>query len=149
MDREFQSIEPSDEDKEFWQDIIYNDGRIDEEQVMKELCDYRFVMQQASKVYDHVTGGKLSKIMYKAETIIAEADDLFNKTFEENMDEYLKDKTEELQARERALIEAVSKPLEQTYEYEGSFAELYPVLKQGINEALRILEQAKKQEVEK
>ena len=42
--------------KEFWKDIIYKDGKIDEEQVMKELHDYSFLMEQASLVYEQISG---------------------------------------------------------------------------------------------
>jgi len=63
---------------EFWKDIIYKNGKLDEEQVLKELCDYMYVMKEVPKVYCHITGGKLSKIMYPASTIIAVADDLIS-----------------------------------------------------------------------
>ena len=60
------------DNKQFWKDIIYKDGKIDEEQVMKELEDYSFLMEQAGIVYCEVTGGLLSKVSYNAKTIIAE-----------------------------------------------------------------------------
>jgi len=64
---------------DFWRDIIYKNGKLDEEQVLKELFDYYFVMQQVPKVYCAITNGQLSKLMYKAETIIAKyEDDLSN-----------------------------------------------------------------------
>ena len=88
-----------DEDKDFWKEIIYKDGKLDEEQMFKELSDFRFVMHNVSKVYDHVTGGKLSKIMYTAETVIAEADDLLTKTVEEDV----KEATEELLSEQAEL----------------------------------------------
>ena len=64
-----------------WKEIIYKDGKIDEEQVMKELEDYGFLMEQASKVYCAVTGGKLSKTNYHAHTIIQE--------YEQSFDDYV------------------------------------------------------------
>ena len=60
---------------EFWKSIVEKDGKLNIEQVKKELADYYFVMKQVPKVYSHITGGKLSKIMYEAETVIAHADD--------------------------------------------------------------------------
>lgn len=51
-----------------WKEIIYKNGKIDIEQVYKELDDYAFLMEQASKVYNHFT--QLSKTNYFAETII-------------------------------------------------------------------------------
>ncbi len=54
--------------KKDWKSIIYKNGKIDIEQVYKELDDYAFLMEQASKVYNHFTN--LSKTNYFAETII-------------------------------------------------------------------------------
>jgi len=55
--------------KEDWKEIIYKDGKIDEEQVFKELEDFAFLMEQASTVYEHFTG--LAKTNYFAQTIIS------------------------------------------------------------------------------
>ena len=75
--------------REDWEDIIYKNEKIDEEQVFKELKDYAFLMEQASKVYSYVTGGKLRKTNYKAETIIQE--------YEQSVDDYVhKDDLREL-----------------------------------------------------
>lgn len=66
----------------YWDDIIFNpDGSINIDQVKKELSDYSFLMEQASKVYCYVTHGKMSKLNYKADTIIAEIADYITKTF--------------------------------------------------------------------
>jgi len=54
--------------KKDWKEIIYKNGKIDTTQVFKELDDYAFLMEQASKVYNHFT--QLSKTNYFAETII-------------------------------------------------------------------------------
>ena len=69
------------EAKEFWKDIIYKDGKLDEEQVMKELTDYYFALQEVPKVYDAITNGKLSKISYFAQTIISEYEDDLTKNY--------------------------------------------------------------------
>lgn len=65
-------------DDEFWKEIIYKDGKIDEEQVLKELADFGFVMTELSKVYCHITGGLLSKPMYYAEGVISKADEYYD-----------------------------------------------------------------------
>ena len=62
-----------------WKQIIYKNGKINEEQVMKELADFSFVMKEVPKVYCEITGGFLSKIMYPAEVVLAE----FNERFED------------------------------------------------------------------
>lgn len=54
-----------------WKSLIYTDGKLDEEKVKNELMDYGFLLEQVPKVYDAVTGGKLSKTNYHAQTIIA------------------------------------------------------------------------------
>jgi len=63
--------------KQFWQDIIYKNGKIDEKQVMKELADFYFVMQEVPKVYCAITGGSLSKINYPSEVILGEFEERF------------------------------------------------------------------------
>jgi len=55
--------------KKDWKEIIYRNGKINATQVFKELADYSFLMEQASKVYNHFTG--LSKTNYFANTIIS------------------------------------------------------------------------------
>ena len=69
------------EAREFWKDLIYKDGKLDEEQVLRELEDYYFAINEVPKVYMHITNGKLSKIMYYADTVIAEADDIISKEY--------------------------------------------------------------------
>lgn len=62
--------------KKDWKEIIYfykGKGRINETQLFKELADYSFLMEQASKVYCHFTG--LSKTNHFAETIISEIEE--------------------------------------------------------------------------
>ena len=59
--------------KSDWREIIYKNGKISATQVFRELADYSFLMEQASKVYEHFTG--LSKTNYFATTIIAEIEE--------------------------------------------------------------------------
>ena len=69
-------MEISKEVKDFWEPIIYKNGKIDEEQVLKELSDFYFIMQEVPKVYCEITGGTLSKLMYKAENVLTYFEDL-------------------------------------------------------------------------
>jgi hypothetical protein len=72
----------------FWKEIVTNDdGTINIEQVKKELADFSFVMEQVQKVYCHITGSKMSKVMYHADTVIAVADDHFKGELEEAVKE--------------------------------------------------------------
>ncbi len=48
--------------QKFWADIIIlPDGSVNLEQVKRELFDYSMVMREASKVYEELTGGRISK----------------------------------------------------------------------------------------
>jgi hypothetical protein len=67
----------------FWKEHVCNpDGTINLEQLKKELYDFSFVMEQVPKVYCHITGGKLSKVMYPAKTVISVADEYFKEKLE-------------------------------------------------------------------
>jgi hypothetical protein len=57
---------------DFWKNIIYKNGKLDEAQVLKELSDFYYIMQQVPKVYEAVTNGRLSKLMYSADTVISQ-----------------------------------------------------------------------------
>ena len=61
--------------KEFWLPILTTKGKLDEKKVKAEIHDFDFVIGELPKVYCHVTGSRLSKHMYKAETVIAAHDD--------------------------------------------------------------------------
>lgn len=56
---------------EFWSGIIMNkDGTVNLDAVKNELADFKFIMDQIPEVYSAVTGGMLSKPMYKANVVI-------------------------------------------------------------------------------
>ncbi len=67
----------TEEAKQFWQDIIYKNGKIDEKQLMKELEDYYFIINEVPKVYCEITGGLLSKLKYPAEVVLSEFNERF------------------------------------------------------------------------
>jgi hypothetical protein len=62
------------------------------EELKKNLYDFSFIMEQVPKVYCNITGSKLSKIMYPAETVISVADDYFNERLEEAVKEELEER---------------------------------------------------------
>ena len=71
------------ESDKFWKDIIYiksgkNKGKLNEKQVLKELSDYYFVMQEVPKVFCHITNNAMSKINYYASEVISVVDDVLN-----------------------------------------------------------------------
>lgn len=58
----------------FWGPLMCPDGVLDAGRVKAELYDYHTLMDNASKVYDHVTGGRISRTSTTAAAVIAEAD---------------------------------------------------------------------------
>ncbi len=42
-----------------WKGIVTTNGRIDKAKLMTELADYLILIEEASRVYDHVTGGRI------------------------------------------------------------------------------------------
>jgi len=66
------------EDKDFWKDIIYKkDGSLNEKQILKELSDFSFMMENVPKVYCAVTNHRMSKCLYPANTVISIFEELF------------------------------------------------------------------------
>lgn len=63
------------ESDEFWKELVYTDGKLDEEKVLNELADFSFVIGEVPKVYCAITGGRLSKPNYYADQVIAEFED--------------------------------------------------------------------------
>lgn len=71
----------------FWEPIVMKNGVLDLEQVKLELHDFYVAMQEVPKVYCHITGDRLSKILYKASLVIEAADDNYEQRYrEENED---------------------------------------------------------------
>lgn len=53
------------------------------EEVKNELTDYHFLLEQVPKVYEHVTGGRMTKTNYYASAVISVADEALNERIEE------------------------------------------------------------------
>lgn len=70
--------------QDFWKGIIERDGVIDLRQLKLELSDFRTVMRGAAKVYDHVTGGQVSKPNTDPNVVCSLADDHYRKCHEED-----------------------------------------------------------------
>lgn len=73
------------ESDEFWDKIFSaEDYPFNKENVYKELRDYYFVLEQLPKIYMEITGGKLSKTTYFAESVIKAYNDALSE-IEESM----------------------------------------------------------------
>lgn len=82
----------------FWKDLVENlDGTINKDRLIRELSDYYWLLGSVSLVYDHVTGGKISKPNTLPETVIVEADGYMRKLFDEGLEELGRIREEDLQ----------------------------------------------------
>lgn len=61
---------------DFWAPIVAPDGVLNLEQVKAELHDYYTLICEVPKVYDHITGGRISKPNTLASVVIAEHDEI-------------------------------------------------------------------------
>lgn len=70
--------------EEFWKPLVCDSaGRLNRDKVIVELADFHLVMQEAAKVYHHVTGGRISKPNTLARDVIAVATDVDNEALEQ------------------------------------------------------------------
>ena len=69
---------------DFWKDIVEKKGEIDKDQLVRELYDWHYVMEQLPSIYSEITGGLLSKPMYSKETVLSAYYDANQRDVEEN-----------------------------------------------------------------
>lgn len=92
----------------FWKEIIEKNGKVDLEQIKKELHDYHGIMENAAIVYDRVTGGRISKPNTHASEVIGEAESEFQRQWDEAEEERDENSTPTITP---AQIEAVNKAM--------------------------------------
>lgn len=64
--------------EEFWKDIVENeDGKLNKDQVMRELSDYSMVMDNCASAYSTMTNGRISK----QNTHFFEVENIFNELY--------------------------------------------------------------------
>ena len=71
------------EREKFWASIVAPDGELIVEQVMRARADYSALVSRVSKVYMHITGGRMSKTSYTAEGVIEVADEYIERLIAE------------------------------------------------------------------
>lgn len=77
---------------EFWKEIVENpDGTLNLDQIKRELHDYAKIMDEASKVYDDVTGSRISKPNASASAVIAAANECTEEWLDDRIAEWTKD----------------------------------------------------------
>lgn len=62
---------------EFWKPLLEKDGFLDMQQLKRELFDFYNVIKNVPKVYDHITGGKVSKILTDPKVVCDLADEYY------------------------------------------------------------------------
>ena len=65
----------------FWKGIVAPNGELDLELVKLELYDFSFLLEELPKIYEHITGGKMSKTTYYARDVIQETEDHYEEYF--------------------------------------------------------------------
>lgn len=76
----------------FWKDIIENeDETINKDQIMRELYDYSYFLENIPKLYDNITGGYISKPMTNIKYVIQKVEERIIEAYEDGVSD-----TEEL-----------------------------------------------------
>ena len=71
---------------DFWKGIVENeDGSLNLDQIKRELHDFQFLLENTSKVFDGLTGGRISKPNTLASVVISEVESIY----EERTEDYL------------------------------------------------------------
>lgn len=93
---------------DFWTNWVYPEGATPD-LIQNELTDYRMVMDTATKVYDHVTGGRISKPNTHANVIIGEADARISDAINEAISEFEESLNIKLKSQLAAAVDTLSK----------------------------------------
>lgn len=72
----------------FWTSIIMENGKLNLDQLKKELYDYSMLLQNIPQIYDEVTGGKISKPNTSPLEVIASFNDFVNEAINLAIEEY-------------------------------------------------------------
>ena len=81
--------------EEFWRNIVeQEDGSINADAVMRELHDFGMLIEGASRVYMHATGGRISKPNTDPDAVCSVIDDYVQEVAEEAVSEWKKEGSE-------------------------------------------------------
>ena len=89
-DRHHYHDDPQKQWDEFWAELVAPNGTVDVELVKLELSDFSMLMSYMSHVYDHATGGRISKPNTLPAVVCGVIDDRIN----ELLDDELRDRIE-------------------------------------------------------
>jgi len=63
--------------EDFWKDLVEVDGKIDFDQIKKELYDFHRLIQNIPRIFEHVTGGACTKPLTNVEVVCSLADEYY------------------------------------------------------------------------
>ncbi len=69
--------------EDFWKEIVETNGFVNIDQVKRELSDYLILLDNVPKVYEHVTGGLVSKPLTDPYLVQRLADEYYSELFKE------------------------------------------------------------------
>lgn len=72
--------------EDFWKKICQPNGELDMDAVKRELHDYHTLLENVPKVYDHVTGGRVSKPNTDPAVVMSEADQHYSEFYDPHFD---------------------------------------------------------------
>lgn len=73
----------------FWKSIVENeDGSLNKEQIIKELCDYSRFLKETRVVYCHITNNRISKPNTLAREVIGQYEDILEDRIQEAIEDY-------------------------------------------------------------
>ena len=74
--------------KDFWESIVGPEDNLNTAQVKLELHDFACLIENATKVYYHITGGMISKAQTDPDAVISEADQTTNNAINDALEEH-------------------------------------------------------------
>lgn len=69
--------------EDFWTNEVYPNG-VMPQQVQNELSDYHAIIGEVAKVYDTITGGRISKPNTRADDVISETEDHYSRMYSDS-----------------------------------------------------------------
>lgn len=95
--------------QDYWKDIIEPNGKVDLDQVKKELADFYLLIREVPKVYTEITGGKLSYPNYDSNTVIQQYEIHMEYMFEQYYADDYKDEIKSLTEYVEELEETIER----------------------------------------
>lgn len=93
------TVEKTDYEKqwdEFWKDLLIKNGKLDMDQIKREMFDFSNMMDSFGKVMDHVTGGMVSKPNTDPDVICGLADEHYEKWADDDFKDRFEEKLDEM-----------------------------------------------------